>query len=114
MSNTLKFPATISGGIVASWVISPVLSGLIGAATFVLTDKVILGAVDPRQTGALTLTQLCANHEQDPASDVSQPFAILAILALPILFSTVTFVVIFSVMIKAQQTKVTYNLFPSK
>ena len=53
------------GGIVASWVISPLLSGIIGAITFYLTDTVILGAVDPRQAAAF---------------------------AMPILYSTVTFV----------------------
>ena len=43
------------GGIVASWVISPVLSGIIGAGVYLLTDKVILKAASPRATATIAM-----------------------------------------------------------
>jgi solute carrier family 20 (sodium-dependent phosphate transporter) len=45
------------GGIMASWVISPVLSGLVGSIVYILTNKLILQAQRPKER-ALTLLPL--------------------------------------------------------
>jgi solute carrier family 20 (sodium-dependent phosphate transporter) len=66
------------GGIFASWVISPVLSGLIGAITFLLTEKIIFQAQNPRER---------------------------AIIALPVFITLVTFVISFLICLKSPMTK---------
>jgi len=66
------------GGIFASWVISPILSGLIGAMTFVLTEKLIFQTHNPRDR---------------------------AIISLPIFITLVTFVISFLICLKSPMTK---------
>mmetsp|Transcript_4877 Transcript_4877/g.10218 ORF Transcript_4877/g.10218 Transcript_4877/m.10218 type:complete len:543 (+) Transcript_4877:19-1647(+) len=48
------------GGIVASWIISPLLSGLIGSFVFICTDKLILKSNDPLKRALLSIPFLYA------------------------------------------------------
>jgi solute carrier family 20 (sodium-dependent phosphate transporter) len=66
------------GGIFASWVISPVLSGLIGCGTYLFTNKVIFQSQSPLHR---------------------------AFVALPTFITLVTFVMIFLVCLKSPMTK---------
>mmetsp|Transcript_9897 Transcript_9897/g.19456 ORF Transcript_9897/g.19456 Transcript_9897/m.19456 type:complete len:556 (+) Transcript_9897:213-1880(+) len=66
------------GGIVASWVISPVLSGMIGMAMFFVTKLLIFDRPRPDRN---------------------------AVLAIPVLYSLVTAVMVYLIMIKSQVTK---------
>ena len=43
------------GGIFASWLISPVLSGVIGVAMYVMTNRLILKATEPQQRALTSL-----------------------------------------------------------
>lgn len=67
------------GGIVASWVISPILSGLIGSLTFFTTDYFIFQSSTPRDR---------------------------ALVALPFFITLVTFVITFLICLKSPATKV--------
>jgi len=49
------------GGIVASWVISPLLSGAVGVGLFVLTQRTIIKTVDPRRNALRALPILVAS-----------------------------------------------------
>jgi solute carrier family 20 (sodium-dependent phosphate transporter) len=66
------------GGIFASWVISPVFSGLIGSITFIFTDKIIFQSQSPRSR---------------------------ALMALPAFITLVTFVMTFLICLKSPVTK---------
>jgi solute carrier family 20 (sodium-dependent phosphate transporter) len=66
------------GGIFASWVISPLFSGLIGALTFLFTERVIFQSQAPRQR---------------------------AFIALPSFITIVTFVISYLICLKSPMTK---------
>jgi phosphate/sulfate permease len=83
-SNCLNWAFDGLGGIVASWVISPVLSGIIGASTFLLTDYFIFRSSIPRER---------------------------ALIALPMFITLVTFVITFLICLKSPGTKVPSLLF---
>lgn len=76
--NCLNWEFDGLGGIFASWVISPLLSGLIGAATYILTEKFIFQTNYPRER---------------------------AIVALPVFITIVSFVISFLVCLKSPMTK---------
>jgi solute carrier family 20 (sodium-dependent phosphate transporter) len=86
-SNCLNWAFDGLGGIVASWVISPILSGIIGATTFLLTDYFIFQSNIPRER---------------------------ALIALPLFITLVTFVITFLICLKSPGTKVALpSLAPS-
>ena len=64
-------------GIIASWIISPLLAGIIGVVAFVSSKRLILDAENPRERGEK---------------------------ALPGMYGAVTFVMVFLIMIKAPAT----------
>jgi len=66
------------GGIVLSWATSPILSGIIGVVVFITTKKCIMDSQHPRRN---------------------------ALRALPVLYAGASFVLLYLIMIKAQQTK---------
>ncbi|RLN87637.1 hypothetical protein BBJ28_00027024, partial [Nothophytophthora sp. Chile5] len=72
-----KFNGGLSG-IIASWVISPVLSGVIGVIIYLCTHYTIMASKNPSRN---------------------------AILALPILYGLCTFMVIFMILLKSTVTK---------
>jgi len=65
-------------GIIASWVLSPLISGLIGSATYLLTHRFTLKARNPRRN---------------------------ALIALPILYGIATWVLVFLTLLKSKPTK---------
>mmetsp|Transcript_15505 Transcript_15505/g.29444 ORF Transcript_15505/g.29444 Transcript_15505/m.29444 type:complete len:266 (-) Transcript_15505:68-865(-) len=66
------------GGIVLSWVLSPLVAGIIGAGLYVLTDKYIIQARDPR-TRSLTF--------------------------MPIFVALSVFIIVFLILLKSKVTK---------
>lgn len=51
----LDWSITGLGGIVMSWFLSPILAGILGASTYLLTKKFIMDTSDPREKALLAL-----------------------------------------------------------
>jgi solute carrier family 20 (sodium-dependent phosphate transporter) len=78
-TNCLNWQFDGLGGIVASWVISPILSGFIGVVTYYMTDYLIFRSNAPRER---------------------------ALVALPLFITLVTFVIAYLICLKSPATKV--------
>lgn len=86
-TNCLNWQFDGLGGIVASWVISPILSGIIGSFTYYATDYLIFRSDSPRER---------------------------ALIALPLFITLVTFVITYLICLKSPATKVhhLFSLYP--